>query len=355
MPSVFLLLAFLAVCFAYAPVCPAVACTTSSSATCFTYSLLGTSATATANACPSGYSCPVMSLNSGNANTSYTCTLNTYTAAFLVAGSPCNATFLCANTCGSDGYCVGLGKGAACTSTPQCDIGLFCNSGACSSLLPNGAKCTDKFSCDYGSECLNNTCTALFSLPNYTSLGNSANAGFCISGAVYNMGTVALPDYMCIPALESSSAVPTKCSQDSDCVSKAITYNGKPITLQGTCGCGFGLTPQVYCSTFPGDTYPTKVLGLIKSWVVSNALRNYCGIQAMYGGYCMLRNWGKKNYYSFLYYDWMKENQFKITNVNACLKTALLMDYESIYKEFSDQSDSKVFALASVVLGLVIA
>lgn len=53
-----------------------------------------------------------------------------------------------------DGVCQGYKKGDNCTTTPDCNPGLYCASGKCETLKKPGEECSVSVECERGSRCV---------------------------------------------------------------------------------------------------------------------------------------------------------------------------------------------------------
>ena len=119
-------------------------------------------------------------------------TLNIYTCPATEAPYICDATLDTSNTCkklplfpgsktpspqrcssaqATNGYCRGLLLGESCSQNHECDVGLSCINGDCSSTSsPGSISCTELYDCPAMHGCHNSYCTMYGSLPVGTKL-----------------------------------------------------------------------------------------------------------------------------------------------------------------------------------------
>jgi hypothetical protein len=338
------------------PGCPTVTCLTTPMATCYNWTVNPTNFTATINPCTAGYYCPAEIVNITGLSSYTPCTNATVPSpSNLITGSYCENGSWCASGVCTSTSCVGLGLNANCTSTRVCNPGLFCNStingSTCVTAYGAGAACSDDEECINGYNCYNNVCTKYYSMADETII-NTKDYRFCKSGyaVVYNAtnGT-----YQCV-TLKSVSSPLHACASDNDC-NGAYTVGKVTTIVPGTCMCANSLKPTSYCVPFPGDSYGSKTLSKLKSWVTSSSNIKNCGITGMYyprGQYCQQRWWSKSDWSSLMYYYWMSENQYQTGNMATCIKDIIMLDYVSIKKSY-DKYDSAAYLAVALIFSLV--
>jgi len=146
----------------------------------------------------------------------------------MQVGEDCTANALCwSGVCNTT--CQGKAAGGACTSSSQCNFGLYCNgnsimSGNCTNTTAPGAKCDGIVPCAPGNVCFEKTfgngttCQQVGT----QSAGMPCAPNACQSGLVCN---VAAANVTCVSVNTSSVACTANanCSNGALCVCSAVT------------------------------------------------------------------------------------------------------------------------------------
>jgi hypothetical protein len=66
----------------------------------------------------------------------------------------------------------------------------------------------------------------------------------------------------------------------------------------------------------------------------------------------MQRWWSKSDWSSYWYYSWMAINQYKVGNLDTCIKNIILTDYVAV-KKLYDHYDSAAYLAVALLVSLV--
>ena len=259
-------------------------------------------------------------------------------------GQPCDANNLCIHYDGVsciDGKCQGLAINQTCSSSKQCNPGLYCkyvNSSTtlktCSGLLAREQKCEPGFDkCEYGYEC-NGVCTKMFSIEN----DNDIALGACSSGfsSLCKQGSCMSTDdssrELCIEPFKNTAPIDTICIT---CVGQSKIENVN-YPVEQDCECG--LNGNMYCPGFNGDEYGLKLFELTKEYYLSSAIKK-CNIRASSVS-CMLDYWDKDKTVEYTYYLYMSQYRMFTYKSDDCVLNRLGFVYLSLKAEYDNIKDS---------------
>jgi hypothetical protein len=169
-------------------------------------------------------------------------------------GEPCSDNSECEFGYCLGSICFGLILNEDCESNLECNPGLRCKSGKCTTLLHSGSPCESDYDCIPSLGCNNQKCTAYYSLPSGSSVSDCNNGDmsslFCSESSCHydsksKQGT-------CIPAFKSISTNPI-CSNSSQCIGQTY-HNENKYTKTSSCDCGMNEEGKLYCFPHDGDS-----------------------------------------------------------------------------------------------------
>ena len=181
-------------------------------------------------------------------------------SALKYPGDPCVYGDECLlDSCIND-FCKGYNEGQSCTSSEQCNVGLYCASNnfifTCQPLLQpyqygcgSDYDCVNYCGCSYNSTGPPGQCIPYYSAAIGTSVPctNTGVTNLCTTGACYYPGQGFYGT--CTQAPASINPIPTQCTVNGQCTGK----NSIGQNFRGTCTCGYNSNGTSYCSLFTGD------------------------------------------------------------------------------------------------------
>jgi hypothetical protein len=278
-----------------------------------------------------------------------TCQLNYQQTYLSYPGEGCTVNANCTSNSCLNNVCQGASYQSACISDQDCNRGLNCRKGACSSQLSIG-----QYGCSNDYDCVNNagcstvnsqfsgTCIQYYSLSNYYSInycyGNKNK--LCESGVcgTYN-GT-----YLCLPELENSLYSPYACNTSDYCYSVPDPLTG--ISLKGKCECG--LSGNSYCTLFPGDPETLDYKVHRNAWVNTNAIQ-LCHTSRRFSTQCINQQWDSKKYSYWYYEDYVNLYPY-VYNAPSCTIQVYYPDYYSNILNFQISDSQKLMILGLLLL-----
>lgn len=167
-------------------------------------------------------------------------------------GEYCAENQDCASGVCSGVKCLGLTANSVCTSSSQCNPGLYCSSvspAVCISQIPIGSPCNKTIQCANSGVCDSGICTTYFSKGNgntttvidYRGIALACTSGFASNGVCTN------------PPVSNFTATPTAipCKFNTSCYAKDGVH-------KKTCLCSYD--GDSYCPLFEGDTPVQKLI-----------------------------------------------------------------------------------------------
>lgn len=228
--------------FVSASVCPAYTCSGNSPTTneCISYSNTAGVDSYIITPCISGLEC---------ADSMGSSSMCSYSSQTRYPGEFCTSGLDCMSYNCISGKCVGLTTGQLCTSTSECNPGLYCSTSCVAQIKP-GKSCTENEQCENNSICDEGVCIILFSgdineptqIVTPYGLAISCSTGF----ASNSTGT-----YKCAKAPVSNSTSVMNCTAGSQC----LADKGESSK---NCICGYD--GQGRCPLFEGDSEVTQMI-----------------------------------------------------------------------------------------------
>lgn len=168
-------------------------------------------------------------------------------------GEPCSKDSDCELDLCLGSTCFGKVLNEDCESNLECNPGLRCHLGKCSTLQRSGSACESDYDCIPSHGCNNRVCTEYFSLAAGTIVSDCNNGDqtslFCAeSSCIYNSKSRV---GICIPPYKSVNASPA-CTSSAQCVGES-TYNGVKYSKVSSCQCGMNALGNMYCFPHDGD------------------------------------------------------------------------------------------------------
>ena len=168
-------------------------------------------------------------------------------------GESCTVNSDCYSNFCISSMCFGKVLQNDCQSNLECNPGLRCYQGKCSTLLRAGSGCESDYDCIPSLGCNMNICTPYLSLSSGSIVSDCNNGDqtsmFCAEfSCLFDSKTL---QGICLPAFKSV-AVGEPCSKSSDCVGTTV-YNNVKYVKNTYCQCGMNEAGIKYCSPHDGD------------------------------------------------------------------------------------------------------
>jgi hypothetical protein len=213
-------------------------------------------------------------------------TLVHYPGEYCVQNADCISS-VCTNN-----VCIGTPQGGSCSSSSQCDVGLFCvsNNYAFSCQPQIGANqwgcgsdfdCVNYCGCQYSAGGPPGLCVPYFSLASGSVVPCSNSVSLlCGTGACYastaNVGT-------CTVAPVSVTPLGQNCTFNGQC--SGTNTNGQ--SFAGTCTCGYNNFGWSFCQPFIGDQPGVDYLKQVKKYYIANGPVNACQTTRRFSSDCI--------------------------------------------------------------------
>ena len=249
-----------------------------------------------------------------------TCTSQPKALVLKYPGEKCHSDDDCGEfTKGCKGQvCQGIVKGQSCKGHEYCNPGLRC-AGTCLDQLKIGSSgCKSDFDCENSAGCNispsspSGTCIEYFSLTDFSILSS------CQNNTNFLCSSSSCSSKQCVPAATSSS-IPSKCQQDSDCGSS-------DSSVQGTCLCGRNRNGNKYCSLLPGDKWNQLYFGLSKKWFHSGFVHK-CNSARRFSYVCAGDWWDRKSSYLMNYYLFFSTQFPSVVEFDECIGEIYLRQF----------------------------
>lgn len=178
------------------------------------------------------------------------CTNRTYDA---YAGDSLDDNYKCHSSVKVDGKkCKPIDSKEKCTSSGQCDIGLYCNatSGACVKQLAKDEACATSYDCKNNLLCIDKRCQEMFSINTGSKFEMQKEEKdyfryACKSGRVSTKSETTCVEW--INKDENTTTIKT-CKPGSACqFVEVLANNTHGDTFETVCECGFNSEGKAYC------------------------------------------------------------------------------------------------------------
>jgi hypothetical protein len=173
----------------------------------------------------------------------------------LAPGENCTYPGSCYSGTCTNGVCVGSPNGEECAYDIECDIGMACNAGVCSSVATVGSACDFvNLKCDPRLICNMGVCVAQGSVD----IGKAADNALACKSMYIAPQAATSANTVCTagPKLENkqaSNTVLSPCPNDSVCRYTTSLSDNSVYVEAGQCQCGRGPTQNLYCPLGKGD------------------------------------------------------------------------------------------------------
>ncbi|OMJ75904.1 hypothetical protein SteCoe_24844 [Stentor coeruleus] len=268
-----------------------------------------------------------------------TCTVSPIDPPNYPGESCTNNTDCISNICVS-GVCKGTAQGGSCTSSSQCNVGLYCISQnymfTCQPLIGvNEYGCTSDYDCINTAGCLFNVtgepgiCTYYYSLAIGTPIICNSASGlneFCQTGTCYSTGYSQYGN--CTEAPVSKNPLGVPCTTNSQCTG-TNSYN---LPFQSTCTCGYNPNGNSYCQPFLGDPPGIAFMTFIKTFLGKSGPINLCQTTRRYSKDCYQIYANHTNtMFNVWYLDFLNFTSFPyLIDNDQCVKDMINVDFWSI-------------------------
>jgi hypothetical protein len=166
----------------------------------------------------------------------------------LYPGGPCESETDCLEGQCNDGVCAGIAEKEKCSKNSECYYGFACRKGDtpedntkyCLPQRKEGEACVEDEECLNSHGCFNGKCIPYFSLADGTLLESQNSPILCQSGYKH--------DDLC-------ARLTLVNGKDACDKSRPCTYdnNGKTITIEDNCQCGYNPSGKTFCKIGSGD------------------------------------------------------------------------------------------------------
>lgn len=238
--------------------------------------------------------------------------------------------------------CQGKAANQVCTSSGQCEAGLWCEGGFCVTQIPKDhSGCTTDFDCANNLGCNYGVCLPYFSL----AAGQSVE--FCEDNHSLMCKYWGCADSTCLGKLKSADSYPILCAHDDDCASEKVDG----VTYYSPCTCGYNKESLSYCQLFPGDGPAKDYTDALKDYIDGTAIFN-CNTERRFDLECYKYHY-RMHYYDILtYYRTKYELYPQIQGNDDCVREVYTLEYKWAIENY-DQDDSAVaLAIAALALSL---
>ena len=229
------------------------------------------------------------------------------------------------------GVCFASNPNENCTDHGQCNPGLRCSKGKCTSLLKSGESgCESDFDCDGKSGCNKNATTGLcvpyFSLRNdarvsrCTKQGQGGYSYLCQTGVCLNTN-IKTAAGICSQAPISVHDNPKECFFNSDCKGFTDAFN-----YTGSCVCGVNQYAASYCQPFIGDLQGIMFMNSFKIFLLKGFV-SQCNTARRYSEQCWKLFNSDKSYLEMAKNKFVFDNYPKLQNNDVCIQTVFFNEY----------------------------
>ncbi|CAG9320194.1 unnamed protein product [Blepharisma stoltei] len=264
------------------------------------------------------------------------------------------------------GFCIAQPEGSGCTSSMECNAGLFCSiptggTGACAPQIPvGGVGCTSDYDCVNGAGCnittpnsasATNVCIQYYTLKPHEIVSSCVSNSnlLCSSGICKTQSGISY----CSNSLASeNSNIPNTCQRGSVCSSIADNFFTTPFALTGPCQCGLNSNGTAYCPIFPGDAPYLEFINQSKKGYNSTDIAK-CHTLRRYTYQCREQHWDKKNYDKLQYYFTYVNHYPVVQESPECVVKMYQSDYYQAKLEYNDEFGSATAIGVSIVLALI--
>ena len=248
-------------------------------------------------------------------------------------GEPCLKSTDCVSSTCYNNVCFGKVLNSACSSNLDCNPGLSCLAGLCTTLLGTGQNCTNDYQCVASAGCNYGVCV------DYISLAVGQNVSDCETGdgsSLFCAGSSCFFNYttrigQCINSFTSAASAnnaPIECSNYKLCIgtSSGAGINTQAFTTVTSCECGNTAVGTMYCFPQDGDI---PAVSFRKAWknFMDAGLVNRCNTERRFEQPCLdlssdsyLYTRLMNSYYNYFYYT-------QLVNASSCATEIFFPSY----------------------------
>ncbi|CAG9318253.1 unnamed protein product [Blepharisma stoltei] len=295
------------------------------------------------------YCPPSYSPNSTNA----TCAQYQPASSGIYPGEKCISKEECLHSAQGcvDGVCRGIKENGSCTSTWDCDIGLYCNSSSiCTKQISDGSKgCKSEFDCQNwlgcdigaGSHATAGTCRPYYSILPHENVKSCSeeNLNPLCSSTMCGVSETDEQIYCTDKLSSSNKKLPVLCESDSSCTSITEDFFKKSFTKN--CTCGENSLGEAFCNLFPNDKPFEDYISIHSKWYHSEAIKQ-CHTMRRNAWNCITDWWSTNEATTLIYYQLKVERWPYIQKNDMCVSAIYEVEYnfwKQAYERMIDNDD----------------
>lgn len=221
-------------------------------------------------------------------------------------GEKCKQSSDCLSSICSSQTCEGKPEHSSCSSTSQCNPGLYCKSTSCSKQKPEGSSCSSDEECISNYACHYSICTKNWSIETNQNIQICSNNGenfLCVTGKCEGSKCSDIKKNLNSPSL---------CRKDKDCPSK--------------CDCGINKNANMFCRLEAGDEPYAEYLALLKELSDSGSMQ-LCNAQRQFTFECAADRWDLSKALRIKYLKYYIHNYAKIVEFDECSHQLFIPEY----------------------------
>ncbi|CAG9333020.1 unnamed protein product [Blepharisma stoltei] len=281
-----------------------------------------------------------------------TCSQIQPSAPLIYPGEKCTTSSDCAHSKQGclQGVCRGTLENQSCTSSWDCDIGLYCSpTNVCTKLISDGGKgCRSEFDCenwlgcdiDENSHSTEGTCRPYYSILPHETVKSCSSEGI---NTLCSSNMCGIPELgeniVCTKPLSSSKKVPMPCDSDASCTS--TTDDLFKTTFYSNCSCGYNPEGEAFCNLFPNDEPFEKFIKIMTKWYHSESVKQ-CHTMRRNAWNCITDWWNTNDATTLIYFQLKVERWPYIQKNDMCVSTIYEVEYnfwKQAYEKMVDDND----------------
>ena len=239
-------------------------------------------------------------------NQNSTCSASPKTTTLKYPGEKCKQSSECLSKLCLDQTCEGKSSKKSCSSTSDCNPGLYCKASRCTEQKPLGSSCSSDLECESNTACHFSICTKYLSLDTGQSIKECNEYGenfLCATGKC--------EESKCSAAKKNKRPLKL-CSSDEDCPS--------------VCECGINKNANSFCRMEAGDQPYDKYLELVKEMVGSGRMV-LCNAERQFSFECGADRWDLGKALKIKELGYYVHNHAKLVEFDECAKQIFIPDY----------------------------
>lgn len=239
-------------------------------------------------------------------NQNSTCTASPKTSTLKYPGEKCKQSSDCQSNQCSNQACKGKSLQKPCSSTSDCNPGLYCKTSKCTEQKPLGSSCSLDIECESNTACHLSICTKYLSLDAGQSIKECNEYGenfLCATGKC--------EENKC-SAVKKNEKILKLCSSDKDCPS--------------VCECGINRNANSFCRMEGGDQPYDEYLALVKEMIGSGRME-LCNAERQFSFECAADRWDLGKALRMKEIGYYVHNHAKIVEFDDCAREIFIPDY----------------------------